>query len=68
MRVKINYELCEGHGRCFDNAYEMFDEREDGKGVAKMEVVPDDDFDMQRAARSAAMMCPMNAIEIIEDD
>jgi len=68
MKIVIDYEVCEAHGRCFENAFEVFDEGPDGKGVAKTAVVSDDDFDIQRAARSAAMMFPMGAISIIEDE
>jgi ferredoxin len=68
MKIVIDYDVCEAHGRCFENAYEVFDEGPGGKGVAKTTDVSDDDFDMQRAARSAAMMCPMGAILIEEDE
>ena len=68
MKVVVDLEACEGHGRCYDNAFEMFDEGPDGKTIPKMSEVPEDDFDMQRVARSAAMMCPKNAISIVDDD
>jgi len=68
MKIVIDQEACEGHGRCFDNAFELFDKGPDGKGVAKATEISDDDFDNQRLARSAAMMCPTSAISIIEDE
>lgn len=68
MKVIIDLTVCEGHGRCYENAFELFDEGPDGKSVAKMSEVYDDDFDMQRVARSASMMCPVNAITIVEDE
>jgi len=68
MKVVVDLEACEGHGRCYDNAFELFDEGPDGKSILKQAEVADDDFDMQRVARSASMMCPRNAISIIEDE
>ena len=67
MKVIIDLDKCEGFGRCYDNSPDMFDEGPDKKSVAKMTEVPDDDFDLQREARAAAMMCPKGAITI-EDD
>ena len=68
MKVVIDLGKCKSHGRCYDNGYELFDEGPKGQGVAKQTDISDDDFDMQRVARSAAMMCPESAITIIEDD
>ena len=68
MKIVVDLEACEGHGRCYDNAYELFDEGPDGKTILKMTDVADDDFEMHRLAQSAVMMCPKIAISIVEDD
>jgi len=66
MKIIIDLDKCESSGRCYDNAPEVFDEGPKNQSVLKVADIPDDDFDLQREARSAAMMCPAGAIEIID--
>ena len=67
MKVSIDLSKCQSSGRCYDNAPDVFDEGPKRQGTVKMADVPDDDFDAQREARSAAMMCPAGAIDIVDD-
>ena len=65
MKVRIDAERCQGHGRCYDLAPGLFDEDEEGYGkVAGDGTVPPDE---ERAARLAVSNCPERAIEIIEE-
>lgn len=65
MRVRVDDDRCEGHGRCYAVAPELFEPDEIGNGVAVGDgVVP---AGMERAARLAAENCPEQAV-IIEDD
>jgi len=65
MRVRVDDDRCEGHGRCYAVAPELFEPDEIGNGVA----VGDGTVasGMERAARLAAENCPEQAI-VIEDD
>ena len=64
MRVVINSEKCQGHGRCFSIAPELFDSDDLGQGV----VIGDGDVspDQEENARLAQENCPEYAIEIEE--
>jgi ferredoxin len=60
MRVQIDPGRCQGHGRCYDLAPELFGEDEDGYGTVLADgAVPagrEDD------ARLAAANCPEHAV------
>lgn len=64
MRVTIDSERCEGHGRCYSLAPELFEPDEIGNGVVVTETVP---ANMQDRARLAVHNCPEMAIAIMED-
>jgi ferredoxin len=65
MRVRIDGELCQGHGRCYDLAPDVFGEDEEGYGqvLGGGDVPPDREDD----ARLAVANCPEEAIEILEE-
>jgi ferredoxin len=65
VRVLIGPERCQGHGRCYDLAPDLFGEDEDGYGVVLGDgrVPPGNEDD----ARLAAANCPEAAVEIEED-
>jgi ferredoxin len=67
MKVIVDLKRCESNGRCYENFPDLFEPGPDKKAVLKKIEIPDDDFDMQQEARSAAMMCPKIAIVIEED-
>lgn len=64
MRVRIDSEKCQGHGRCYDLAPDLFGDDEEGFGqVLGDGTVPPD---KERQANLAAANCPERAIEITE--
>ena len=64
MKVSIDSEKCQGHGRCFSLAPALFDSDDLGQGV----VIGDGDVspDQEENARLAQENCPEYAIEIEE--
>ncbi len=62
MKVRIDPERCQGHGRCYDLAPSLFGDDEEGYGqVLGDGVVPSGQED---AARRAVANCPERAIEV----
>jgi len=60
VKVQINADRCQGHGRCYDLAPELFGEDDEGYGTVLGDgVVPADAEDL---ARRAAANCPERAI------
>ncbi len=65
MRVRIDPERCQGHGRCYDRAPDVFDDDDEGYGqVRGTGVVPPG---REHDARLAALNCPEHAIDLIEE-
>ena len=62
MKVQINPERCQGHGRCYDLAPSLFGDDEEGYGqvLGDGTVSPD----QEREARLAVVNCPEHAIEV----
>ena len=65
MRVLIDPERCQGHGRCYDLAPDLFGEDEVGNGVVLGDgrVPPGREDD----ARLAEANCPEAAVGLVED-
>lgn len=64
MKVTIDADKCQGHGRCFSLAPSLFDSDDLGQGVVIGDgTVPPD---LEDAARLAEQNCPEYAIEITE--
>jgi ferredoxin len=64
MKVQIGAERCQGHGRCYDLAPELFGADEEGYGqVLGDGLVPPE---LERTARLAAANCPERAIDVEE--
>ena len=65
MKVQIDAELCQGHGRCYDLAPKVFGEDEDGYAVLLRDgdVPPELDDD----ARLAVANCPEEALSLVEE-
>jgi ferredoxin len=59
MKIRIDTDLCTGHGRCYSLAPELFEPDDEGNGVVRHEVVPAGQED---AARRAASNCPERAV------
>ena len=65
VKVQINPDLCQGHGRCYDLAHGLFGDDDEGYGqVLGDGVVPPD---KERDARLAVLNCPEHAVELVEE-
>ncbi len=65
MKVQINTGLCQGHGRCYDLAPELFGDDDEGYGTVLGDgTVPPE---AEHAARLAVLNCPEQAIELSEE-
>ena len=65
MRVKVDLDRCEGHGRCYALAPSVFEPDEIGNAVVLGDgTVPPGE---ERNARLAAANCPEQAVTIEED-
>jgi ferredoxin len=66
MKVQINPELCQGHGRCYDLAPGLFgaDEEGYGKVLGDGTVPPAGEPD----AGLAVVNCPEQAIQLLEEE
>lgn len=64
MRVRVDWDRCQGHARCIAMAPAVFhmDDAEDHSFVA-VDVIPDEQHE---AVRQAALSCPEDAIVIEE--
>lgn len=63
MKVELDRERCQGHGRCYVLASTVFESDDDGYGFAVSEDIAPSEQD---AARKGAGNCPENAITLIE--
>ncbi len=62
MRIRIDTERCEGHGRCWENAPDLVYDDEAGRGVVRGDGTVAPEFEAQAiAARNA---CPERAVEV----
>jgi ferredoxin len=62
MRIKLDQDKCQGHGRCYALAPELFDS--DDEGYAVLTVTGDVPPHLEHKATLAADNCPELAIEI----
>jgi len=63
VRVQINSQLCQGHGRCYDLVPSLFGEDSEGYGTVLDDgVVPPGS---EPDARRAALNCPEHAIQLL---
>jgi ferredoxin len=62
VKIQIDPERCQGHGRCYDLAPDLFGDDEEGYGqvLGNGAVRPD----QEREARLAVVNCPEHAIEV----
>ena len=65
MKVHVNSSLCQGHGRCYDLAPDLFGEDDEGYGqvLGDGTVPPDQEQD----ARLAVANCPEYAVQLLEE-
>jgi ferredoxin len=65
MKVHIDAGRCQGHGRCYDLAPDLFGDDDEGYGqVLGDGIVPPGEG---KAARLAAANCPERAIDLLEE-
>jgi len=65
VKVRINSDLCQGHGRCYDLAPDLFGDDDEGYGqvLGNGTVSAGEEHD----ARKAVANCPEHAIELVEE-
>jgi ferredoxin len=64
VKVRVDQDLCQGHGRCYATAPELFEADDLGNGHETGEgTVPPD---REHQARVAVANCPEHAIELTE--
>ncbi|MCB9683381.1 MAG: ferredoxin [Alphaproteobacteria bacterium] len=64
MRVVVDWDLCQGHGMCEDEAPEVFQLNDDGDMELLQEHPPER---LRAAVQSACTFCPQRALSIEED-
>lgn len=65
MKVQINSELCQGHGRCYDLAPGLFGADEEGYGQVLGDGIVSEET--EHDANLAVLNCPEQAIELLEE-
>jgi ferredoxin len=65
VKVRIDHERCQGHGRSYDLAPGLFGDDDEGYGMVLGDatVAPD----QEHAARLAVLNCPERAVELLEE-
>lgn len=64
MEVVVDYDRCEGHGRCVLAAPEIFRLRDDDDRAEVL--LPHPDESLRPKAERAARVCPRQAITVVE--
>ena len=64
MKVHIDSDRCQGHGRCYDLAPELFGADDEGYGRVLGDGLVSPDHEQE--ARLAAANCPESAVTIVE--
>jgi ferredoxin len=65
VKVHIDSDRCQGHGRCYDLAPELFGADDEGYGVVLGDgLIP---ASSEQAARLAAANCPESAVIVVEE-
>jgi ferredoxin len=59
MRVEVNHDVCEGHGKCVMTAPEVFELRDDDLSYVLVDDVPED---LKTKVERAIRLCPRAAI------
>jgi len=65
VKLQIDSERCQGHGRCYDLAPELFGDDDEGYGTVLGDgtVLPGKEQDARRAVAN----CPERAIALVEE-
>jgi ferredoxin len=62
VKVHVDMEKCQGHGRCYDLAPDVFGA--DDEGYAELLVTGDVPAELEQQARAAEANCPERAITL----
>ena len=65
MRIRIDRDRCEGHGRCYDVAPEVFEPDDEGHAVL-IDTSGAVSSDHEAAAAKAVRNCPERALSLDE--
>jgi ferredoxin len=65
MKVHIDTDVCQGHGRCYDLAPGLFGDDEEGYGQVLGDGVVS--AGNEHDARLAVANCPERAVELVEE-
>jgi ferredoxin len=65
MELRLDRDRCQGHGRCYVLAPDVFGSDDDGFGYVLADALS---ADFESQARAALMNCPEDAITLIERD
>lgn len=65
MKVSVDFNLCQGHGRCYTLAPRVFEDDAAGYPVVTPEEISN--AELKDDARRAAGACPEAAIRVRED-
>ncbi len=66
MRVRIDFDLCQGHGACAEEAPEVFALDEKSSRVVVLAETPPER--VRAKVRAAVRYCPTGAIALAEDE
>jgi ferredoxin len=64
VRIVLDTERCQGHGRCYSLAPDLFDSDDVGHCVLLVDVVPEGH---EADARTGADNCPEQALALVDD-
>ncbi|MEX0750519.1 MAG: ferredoxin [Dehalococcoidia bacterium] len=64
MNVRVDPDLCEGHGKCEKAAPAVFELRDDDLSYVLIDHVPEPEHEN---VKNALRLCPRQAIKIIEE-
>ncbi len=64
MQVKVDPDLCEGHGKCEKTAPAVFELRDDDLSYVLMDDIPESE---RENVKNAVRLCPRQAIKVIAE-
>jgi ferredoxin len=62
VKVVVDHDKCQGHGRCYELSPEVFSPDDDGYVV--LNIPGDLPADLEQKARTAVLNCPENALSL----
>jgi len=65
MRIIVDYDRCEGYGRCVEIAPDIFALNDDGQSYV---IVAQLEEEMRPRIEQAVRLCPRLALSLVDDD